>query len=395
MTVSLIGTDVHRSTLCLLNNGATTLLSFSPFGNNPRESDAQGDIPGFNGERRDPMTLATHLGNGYRAFSPVLNRFTCPDDSSPFGEGGINAYAYCYSDPINQTDPSGRGLLEALEEMTGNLVDRIAPQPATGVQVTNPNRLLGFTNFFFGGWFRNSRRESRVDNIAARLTGADNGGIENPENSSQRRRMPLVNNLGHPDFSLFGFSGNELGGPPSYDEAVNAGLPSYDEALGLPHTSVAANTVNDRSPSNSGPPNFSIAGYVSHNNGRSSPALFGDLHDNATQFVSREQLRHARIHGPNGGRSGMTPDQVLNHIRENVWGTGADDKPLVFIANNIFTKFAHQLAQDINRPVAYLPRGHDVQYPAGNPDQLNINEITAIDPRTGNSYFVKLKIVNP
>ncbi len=34
------------------------------------------------------------LGNGYRAYSPVLMRFNSPDSWSPFGEGGVNAYAY-------------------------------------------------------------------------------------------------------------------------------------------------------------------------------------------------------------------------------------------------------------------------------------------------------------
>ena len=36
----------------------------------------------------------THLGNGYRAYSPALRRFTCPDSESPFGGGGINPYVY-------------------------------------------------------------------------------------------------------------------------------------------------------------------------------------------------------------------------------------------------------------------------------------------------------------
>jgi len=62
---------------------------------------------GFNGERLDPLSGATHLGNGYRAYYPALRRFNCPDSWSPFGHGGINPYAYCAGDPINRTDPSG------------------------------------------------------------------------------------------------------------------------------------------------------------------------------------------------------------------------------------------------------------------------------------------------
>ncbi|WP_434628282.1 RHS repeat-associated core domain-containing protein [Chromobacterium sp. CV08] len=60
-----------------------------------------------NGERRDPLGGAAHLGNGYRAYSPALMRFHCPDSLSPFGAGGINAYGYCAGDPVNRADPSG------------------------------------------------------------------------------------------------------------------------------------------------------------------------------------------------------------------------------------------------------------------------------------------------
>ena len=35
-------------------------------------------------------------------------RFNSPDTLSPFGKGGINAYAYCAGDPVNRSDPSGR-----------------------------------------------------------------------------------------------------------------------------------------------------------------------------------------------------------------------------------------------------------------------------------------------
>jgi RHS repeat-associated protein len=47
------------------------------------------------------------LGNGYRHYNPRLMRFGSPDSFSPFGAGGVNAYAYCGGDPVNRTDPSG------------------------------------------------------------------------------------------------------------------------------------------------------------------------------------------------------------------------------------------------------------------------------------------------
>jgi RHS repeat-associated protein len=79
-------------------------LNYTPSGT--PDADTPGDV-GFHGERRDPVSGTTHLGNGYRAYSPVLMRFTCPDSLSPFGAGGINPYAYCAGDPVNRADPSG------------------------------------------------------------------------------------------------------------------------------------------------------------------------------------------------------------------------------------------------------------------------------------------------
>lgn len=56
------------------------------------------------------MLASYLLGNGYRAYNPALMRFNSPDNQSPFGEGGLNAYAYCAGDPVNSVDPSGHML---------------------------------------------------------------------------------------------------------------------------------------------------------------------------------------------------------------------------------------------------------------------------------------------
>ncbi|VVO63554.1 hypothetical protein PS870_00920 [Pseudomonas fluorescens] len=73
-----------------------------------RAADYLSSVLGFNGERIDPVLGGYHLGNGYRLYSPSLRRFASPDSMSPFGKGGINPYAYCEGDPINNTDPTGR-----------------------------------------------------------------------------------------------------------------------------------------------------------------------------------------------------------------------------------------------------------------------------------------------
>ncbi|CAI1564307.1 RHS repeat-associated core domain [Serratia quinivorans] len=105
MTFQLTGTDAMNSVLNrIASEGQCQRQSFSPYGGS---STALARTPGFNGERCDPLTGTTHLGNGYRAYNPTLIRFHCPDSMSPFGAGGINPYAYCAGDPINRSDPSG------------------------------------------------------------------------------------------------------------------------------------------------------------------------------------------------------------------------------------------------------------------------------------------------
>ncbi|MGF1831092.1 hypothetical protein L4D04_18290 [Photobacterium angustum] len=84
----------------------------------------------FNGERRDPVTGTYYLGNGYRMYNPRLMRFQAVDNISPFGKGGINGYAYCLGDPINQRDPSGHFALLSL--LIGAIIGSVV---CTGISV--------------------------------------------------------------------------------------------------------------------------------------------------------------------------------------------------------------------------------------------------------------------
>lgn len=71
----------------------------------------------FSGQRKQSATGHYLLGNGYRAFNPVLMRFHSPDSLSPMGAGGMNCYAYCGGDPVNNTDPSGHMKLPKVSEV--------------------------------------------------------------------------------------------------------------------------------------------------------------------------------------------------------------------------------------------------------------------------------------
>ncbi|WP_196355365.1 RHS repeat-associated core domain-containing protein, partial [Pseudomonas amygdali] len=100
---NLLGTDRQISVLHALSSEERQPLAYSPYGHRAQG----GPFSGFNGERADPMTGHYLLGNGYRAFNPVLMRFNSPDTLSPFGRGDLNAYAYCQGDPVNRSDPDG------------------------------------------------------------------------------------------------------------------------------------------------------------------------------------------------------------------------------------------------------------------------------------------------
>jgi RHS repeat-associated protein len=113
---ALLVTDQQRSVLHVINGMDRQQLVYSPYGHHPAESGLT-SLLGFNGERRDPVTGHYMLGNGYRAFNPVLMRFNSPDSLSPFGGGGLNAYAYCQGDPVNFEDPTGHAPFAVLKKL--------------------------------------------------------------------------------------------------------------------------------------------------------------------------------------------------------------------------------------------------------------------------------------
>ncbi|MFJ9446810.1 RHS repeat-associated core domain-containing protein [Kitasatospora sp. NPDC101235] len=101
----LMGTDGKQTVLVAAEGQQHDEYAYTPYGD--RRPAAVTSVLGHDGQRTDPATGWYHLGNGTRAYSPVLMRFTTPDALSPFGAGGVNPYAYCLGDPINRTDPTG------------------------------------------------------------------------------------------------------------------------------------------------------------------------------------------------------------------------------------------------------------------------------------------------
>ncbi|WP_176414726.1 RHS repeat-associated core domain-containing protein [Photorhabdus luminescens] len=105
----LTSTDMAGSVLSVTDGATQESHAYTPYGGRNGAS-RTGDVitvTGYNGERLDGTLDQYHLGNGYRAYNPALQRFTCPDSLSPFGDGGINPYIYCEGDPVNRTDPTG------------------------------------------------------------------------------------------------------------------------------------------------------------------------------------------------------------------------------------------------------------------------------------------------
>lgn len=105
-----------------------TVYGYAPVASEERS------VLGFNGQHRSLGTDLYVLGNGYRIYSTTLNRFYSADHLSPFGHGGINAYAYCAGDPVNRDDPSGH----MWRTRGGNTLQTTGRQPA-GRQLTRPN----------------------------------------------------------------------------------------------------------------------------------------------------------------------------------------------------------------------------------------------------------------
>ncbi|ULH09884.1 RHS repeat-associated core domain-containing protein [Serratia marcescens] len=151
---------------------------------------------GFNGERTDPALGSYHLGNGYRLYNPTLRRFTAPDDMSPFGVGGINPYAYCEGDPINNTDPTGHSplstifLLGMLMIPGGGAVDDVAEGEAAMERHFTQRREADEERMGSNRAGKRAHSGTGDDNIAVRRARPDTAGPSTP-NTPAHRSLPF------------------------------------------------------------------------------------------------------------------------------------------------------------------------------------------------------------
>ncbi|WP_233268227.1 RHS repeat-associated core domain-containing protein [Pantoea sp. BAV 3049] len=167
----------HNDSLLWSRNpasGSGQLHTWSPGGN----GNATDGLPGFNGERPDPVSGSYHLGNGYRAYNPVLGRFNCPDSLSPFGAGGINPYAYCAGDPVNHTDPTGHISWQGIVGIIGGVI-------GLGLSLFTAGASIAAAGSLAAAWSSASATSLVVGGlgIAADVTGIASGATEdvNPE----------------------------------------------------------------------------------------------------------------------------------------------------------------------------------------------------------------------
>ncbi|MFG3447426.1 RHS repeat-associated core domain-containing protein [Stenotrophomonas sp. NPDC047960] len=151
--------DAHGSLVASYDLAKKTVRTFAytPYGYRKVDADDT-SWKGFNGLYLDShLGGIYHPGDGYRVYDPTLQRYHAPDGESPFGLGGANSYAYCYQDPVNNMDPSGRVVVGRDPVRTGSyLSDPLGNEIffaviGIGLGIATGGASLGLTGAFFGG----------------------------------------------------------------------------------------------------------------------------------------------------------------------------------------------------------------------------------------------------
>ncbi|MGE8399055.1 MAG: RHS repeat-associated core domain-containing protein [Burkholderiales bacterium] len=119
---TLLACESAASVIATRSTPCTISRRYCPYGNTPTGADNTAHL-GYHGELLLPVTSLYMLGNGYRAYSPSLRRFLSSDSYSPFGRGGLNAYAAFSNNPINFKDPDGHAPAPLTLAKTKSLLD--------------------------------------------------------------------------------------------------------------------------------------------------------------------------------------------------------------------------------------------------------------------------------
>ena len=160
----LLASDMKSSVLAEVSRAGRKEVAYSPYGHRANDPSVSSQLS-YNGERREGQTGRYLLGNGYRAFSPVLMRFNSSDSESPFEQGGVNPYAYCEGNPVDYVDPEGRWRLLplAVTKFFGRLFGKTA---ATGAKASRSAAKASQGSASSGG------APSRSTNAGTRVSGA-------------------------------------------------------------------------------------------------------------------------------------------------------------------------------------------------------------------------------
>lgn len=158
-TLNILATDQLQTPLSLLGTGGQLRSAYTPYGYRPAQSPSP--LLGFTGQLHERELGWYLLGNGYRAYNPVLMRFHSPDRYSPFGRGGINAYAYCEGDPVGFRDPSGK-FGEAVRKMSFFNLDDIPSWTPTAASA-GVSTLAAGVNFY--SMIRDPKQGTTTDGV--------------------------------------------------------------------------------------------------------------------------------------------------------------------------------------------------------------------------------------
>ena len=233
----LMGVSNTDTVMTELGHAALKAYPYSPYGHCPARSESN-TLLAFNGEPLDLATGCYALGNGYRLYNPTLERFYSPDNLSPFGKGGLNAYMYCAGDPVNRVDPTGHlsfGIIGAGLHYTALATGLVGSGLAIAGMITKSKKLE-----MAGGF---------LSLVTLLIIGAGQLAMLKMRTINAARSAPLPEDL-----------------PPSYSQAINRARPSvpteppppsYSEAtaaLEAAHAA-AARALNPNAGTSSGPVN--------------------------------------------------------------------------------------------------------------------------------------------